>query len=84
LLQEVLPIIAQEDPYMIRLLDQQIYIKIVKMIAMGWVEGVKSSFLFVIYEFVGEYGEQRNKYLGFKIALGVKIFEGVPHKTKRA
>jgi hypothetical protein len=33
----------------------------------------KSSFLFVVHEFVGEYGEQRNNYLGFKITLGVKI-----------
>jgi hypothetical protein len=44
LLQEVLPIIAQEDPYMIRLLSQQIYIKIIKMIDVGWVEGVNLPF----------------------------------------
>jgi hypothetical protein len=29
----------------------------------------KSSFLFVVHECVGEHGEQRNNYLGFKIAL---------------
>jgi hypothetical protein len=33
----------------------------------------KSSFLFVVHEFVGEYGEQRNNYLRFKIAFRVKI-----------
>jgi hypothetical protein len=33
LLQEVLPIIAQEDPYVIRLFGQQKYIDVVKTIA---------------------------------------------------
>ncbi len=68
----MLPIIAQEDAYVIQLLNQQIYNKIVKTIAMGWVEGVHLP-LFVVHEFVGEYGEQKTNYLGFKIALGVKI-----------
>jgi hypothetical protein len=45
LLQEVLPIIAQEDPYVIRLLSQQKYIDIVKTIASRWVEGVSLFFL---------------------------------------
>jgi hypothetical protein len=44
-LQEVLPIIAQEDPYMIQLFDRQKYIKIIKTIAAGWVEGVSRVFL---------------------------------------
>jgi len=74
LLQEVLPIVTQEDPYMIRLLSQQIYIKIVKTITMGWVEGVNLPFFLLSMNFVGEYGEQKHNYLGFKIALGVKIF----------
>ncbi len=30
----------------------------------------KTSFLFVVHECVGEHGEQKNNYLGFKIALG--------------
>jgi hypothetical protein len=45
LLQEALPIIAQEDPYVIRLLGQQKYIDIVKTIASRWVEGVSLFFL---------------------------------------
>ncbi len=36
LLQEVLPIISQEDPYMIRLLGRQKYIDIVKTTEVGW------------------------------------------------
>jgi hypothetical protein len=44
----------------------------------------ESSFLFVVHEFVSEYGEQRNNYLRFNIAFGVKILLGVPHKRKRA
>jgi hypothetical protein len=44
LLQKVLPIIAQEDPYMIRLLDQQKYIKIVETTTTRWVEGVSLPF----------------------------------------
>jgi hypothetical protein len=44
LLQEVLPIIAQEDPYMIRMLGRQKYIKIVKMTTTRWVEGVSLLF----------------------------------------
>jgi hypothetical protein len=36
LLQEVLPIISQEDPYMIRLLSRQNYIDIVKTTKVGW------------------------------------------------
>jgi len=45
LLQEVLPIITQEDPYMICLLGQQKYVDIVKTIASRWVEGVNLFFL---------------------------------------
>jgi hypothetical protein len=30
----------------------------------------KSSFLFLVHEFVGEHGEQRKNYIGFKISLG--------------
>jgi len=37
-------IIAQEDPYMIRLLGQQKYIKIVKTTVARWVEGVSLPF----------------------------------------
>jgi hypothetical protein len=44
LLQEVLPIITQEDPYMIRLFDQQKYIEIVKTTTIGWVEGISLLF----------------------------------------
>jgi hypothetical protein len=42
---QVLPIIAQEDPYVIRLLGQQKYINIVKTIASRWVEGASLFFL---------------------------------------
>jgi hypothetical protein len=45
LLQEVLPIIAQEDPCVICLLGQQKHIEIVKTIASRWVEGVNLFFL---------------------------------------
>jgi hypothetical protein len=44
LLQKMLLKIAQEDPYMIRLLDQQKYIKIVKTTTAIWVEGVSLPF----------------------------------------
>jgi len=44
LLQKMLPIIAQEDPYMIRLLSQQKYIKIVKTTIARWVEGISLPF----------------------------------------
>jgi len=44
LLQKMLLKIAQEDPYMIRLLDQQKYIKIVKTTTTIWVEGVSLPF----------------------------------------
>jgi hypothetical protein len=30
----------------------------------------KFSFLFVVHECVGEHGEQKNNYLGFKFVLG--------------
>ncbi len=43
LLQKVLSIFAQEDPYMIHLLGRYKYIDIVKTTVIGWVEGV--SFL---------------------------------------
>jgi hypothetical protein len=45
LMQEVLPIIAQEDPYMICLLGQQKYIDIVTTTIARWVEGVSIFFL---------------------------------------
>jgi hypothetical protein len=45
LMQEVLPIIAQEDPYMTCLLGQQKYIDIVKTTIAEWVEGVSIFFL---------------------------------------
>jgi hypothetical protein len=44
LLQEMLPIIAQEDPYMIRLFGQQKYIEIVKITSAGWAGGVSLPF----------------------------------------
>ncbi len=44
LLQEVLPIIAQEDSYMILLLCQQKYIEIIKTTPARWVEGVSLPF----------------------------------------
>jgi hypothetical protein len=44
-LQEILPIIAQEDPYLIRLLGQQKYIIIVKTTIVRWVERVNPFFL---------------------------------------
>jgi hypothetical protein len=40
ILQKMLPIIAQEDPYMIQLFGQQNYIKIVKTTTIRWVEGM--------------------------------------------
>ncbi len=53
---------------MIQLFDQQKYIKIVKTIVARWVRG-KSSLFFVVHDCVGEHGEEKNNYLGFKIAL---------------
>jgi hypothetical protein len=44
-LQEILPIIAQEDPYLICLLGQPKYINIVKTIVVRWVERVIPFFL---------------------------------------
>ncbi len=44
LLQKMLPIIEQEDPYMIWLFSQQKNIKIVKTTTVGWVEGVSLPF----------------------------------------
>jgi hypothetical protein len=57
-MQEVLPIIAQEDPYMLHLLGRQKYIDIVKTTIVEWVEAL-SSFLFVVYEFIGEHGANK-------------------------
>jgi hypothetical protein len=68
LLQKVLPIITQEDMYMIQLLGRQKYIEIVKTTAAGWVEKVSVPFFFV-HDYVGDHGEQRNNYLRFEIAL---------------
>jgi hypothetical protein len=42
--EKLLPIITQEDPYMICLLGRQKYIDIVKTIVIGWVEGVNLFF----------------------------------------
>jgi hypothetical protein len=44
-LQEILPIIAQEDPYLICLLGQQKYINIMKTTAVRWVERINPFFL---------------------------------------
>jgi len=44
LLQEVLPIIAREDPYMIRLFGQQKYIEIVETTSARWAGGVSLPF----------------------------------------
>lgn len=44
-LQKILPIIAQEDPWLIRLLGQQKYINIVKTTIVRWVERVNPFFL---------------------------------------
>jgi hypothetical protein len=44
LLQKVLPIIVQEDPYMIRLLGRHKYINIVNLTSIRWLERVGLPF----------------------------------------
>jgi len=68
----MLPIIAQEDPYMIWILGQQIYIKIVKTITMGWVEGVNLFFFLLSMNLLVNMVSKK-KNLGFKITLGMKL-----------
>jgi hypothetical protein len=49
LAQKGLPILVQEDPYMIHLLGQQTYIDIVKLVTIRWLEGANLPFYFIFF-----------------------------------